>query len=361
MSILQSFKSVRVLPVFVFTAITIFSLSASAFSNPPGIGNTIEEIEKLAMKEGKVMFASAPKIGDARTVLEGWYKKYPQIKVEYTQIMASRVGEKMFTEALSGVVEYDLVKITWEYHKRFIDAGLLAGPLDLERIFPAIPKEHFSSNGYFAGSSHAPRVIAYNTALVPPERVPRTWEDCLDPYWKGKIATDVRPTTLVFLSKEWGEKRVLEFAEKLKEQNPIWRSGLSQAIAMLAAGDFPLIFGSSYAPIVSLLIKDPQAKVRAAFPNVAPAYLNDTHAIFKGAKNPNAAFLLQAWLASGEGNMYLDEVGRGSPFIEGTSSWKAYKEAGSKAISVPGWDLVDWGPELQKKIVSVLGFPTATK
>ena len=30
--------------------------------------------------------------------------------------------------------------------------------------------------------------IAYNTRLVPPDKVPKTYEDLLDPQWKGKMS-----------------------------------------------------------------------------------------------------------------------------------------------------------------------------
>lgn len=40
----------------------------------------------------------------------------------------------------------------------------------------------------WTGTSPLPMVIMYNTKLVKPEDVPTSWEDLLDPKWKGKIA-----------------------------------------------------------------------------------------------------------------------------------------------------------------------------
>jgi len=33
-----------------------------------------------------------------------------------------------------------------------------------------------------------PAVIAYNKNLVPKQHVPKSWADCYDPFFKGKLA-----------------------------------------------------------------------------------------------------------------------------------------------------------------------------
>ncbi len=41
--------------------------------------------------------------------------------------------------------------------------------------------------GAWHGTYLTPEVIAYNTRLVPPDRVPKDWDDVLAPEWKGKV------------------------------------------------------------------------------------------------------------------------------------------------------------------------------
>ena len=152
-----------------------------------------------------------------------------------------------------------------------------------------------SPNGYMAGGSFYPRVIAYNPSLVPPERVPRKWDDCLHPYWKGKFAMDVRPAALVSLYPAWGEQRILQFAKRIKEQNPTWQRGVTKALTMIAAGEFAMVCGTSYASVDSVLRNDPAAKLKIAWPDEVPVSLNESLGIMKGAKSPNAALLLTGW------------------------------------------------------------------
>ncbi len=356
---LQSFRRFRKLLVFAFTVVTISLLSASGgFSAPPGLGNSLEEVVKLASKEGKVRIAGSLEGKEVDTVLGGFYKKYPQIKVEYTRIRGINEYEKIFTEALAGVVEYDAVKIASELQSRFLGAGILVGPLEWKRLFPKTPKEHIEPTGYLAGGSFYPYVIAYNPALVPPERVPRNWEDCLDPYWKGKFVVDIRPSALLSLYLAWGEQKILEYAKKLKENRPIWKRGMSESLVQLSAGEYPMIAGTGYPSIIGSLQRDPQAKIRIGWPSVVGVGLNEALGILKGAKNPNAGFLLSGWLASDEGQSGYDKVGRGSPFLEGTESWKAFKKAGAKPVFT-GWDEGEYSPALTEKIVSIWGLPSA--
>src|SRR5574341_73847 len=205
-------------------------LPVYAASAPQGFGNSLEEVVKLAQKEAKVRVSASLDPTEVGTVLEGFHKKYPAVKVEYNSTTGIDSGERIFTEALSGHVEFDAIKIVAELQSRFVKAGVLAGPFNWEHFFPKTPKEHVSPTGYLAGGSFYPRVIAYNPSLVPRERVPRKWDDCLDPYWKGKLAMDVRPAALVSLDPAWGEQRILQFAKRIKELNPSWQRGVSKTL-----------------------------------------------------------------------------------------------------------------------------------
>lgn len=359
MFILQSFRRFGKLLVFAFAVMTISLFSVSGvFSAPPGLGNSFEEVVKLALKEGKVNIAGSLEGPEVKTVLEGFYKKYPQIKVEYTRIRGIDEYEKIFTEVLGGVVEYDAVKIVAELQSRFLTAGILLGPLEWKRFFPKIPKENMEPTGYLSGGSFYPYAIAYNPTLVPPERVPRKWEDCLDPYWKGKFVVDVRPETFLTLYHAWGEQRILEYAKKLKENRPVWKRGSAEALVQISNGEYLMMAGAAYSQILKLISKDPRVKVRVALPSEVGVMLNEALAVLKGAKNPNAAFLLVGWLASEEAQSGYDKVGRGSPFLEGTESWKTFKKAGAKPVFA-GWDEAKYSPELTEKIVSVWGLPSA--
>ena len=87
---------------------------------------------------------------------------------------------------------------------------------------PEAPAEHFSPDAYLAVVSFIPRVIAYNARSRPAERIPKTWQDCLDPYWKGKFMVHARAHPFVGLWPAWGEEKTIQFVKRLKENQPIW-------------------------------------------------------------------------------------------------------------------------------------------
>jgi iron(III) transport system substrate-binding protein len=335
-----------------FWALTIlFSFEASAQT----IGKSFDEVVRLATKEGKVRMASGLQDDEEPLVLKGFYQKYPMIKVDSTRISGSASRERLFSEALSGLVEYDLADISAEVQARYVKAGILAGPIEWRRLFPSVQPLHFSPDGYFVAVGFSTHVLVYNPSLVPPDRVPKKWEDCLDSYWKGKFVVDTRPKTLAGLALEWGEEKTLQYARRLKENNPVWKRGQTEALTQVAAGEYPMVCGGYYQSTHRILRRDPKAKLVMSLPRELPSSMGESLAIFKGAKNPNAALLLAGWLASAEGQKGYDEIGRGSPFVEGSEKWKLIQKVGAKVI-FRGWEDNDSEEAITRKIVAAWGF-----
>jgi ABC-type Fe3+ transport system substrate-binding protein len=344
-------KKIFVLPLVVAAAI---GCGAVAAFSQTGIGKTFEQIESLAVKEGKVRVASALQPDEEPLVLKGFYQKYPKIKVEHTRVSGAARTERFFTEALAGLVEFDLYDISDELKAKFVKAGLLAGPLEWRKLFPAVPEIHFSPDGYFVGVGFSTQGISYNTSLVPKERTPKKWEDCLDPYWKGKFVVDTRPRTFATLSVAWGEAKTLDYVNRLKNNQPIWKRGQSEALTQLAAGEHLMLCGAYYQSTHRILMKDPKARLAMSLPTELPVGMGEAPAVMKAAQNPNAAVLLLGWLASSEGQKGYDQIGRGSPFVEGTEKWRRMQEAGAKPI-FGGWG-AEYETAMLQKITSVWGF-----
>ena len=320
------------------------------------IGKTRAEIEKLAVKEGGVSIAGS--VGRDKWLFEGFSKKFPTIKVEATYTSGAGVQERVLSEALAGVVQYDVFDVGAPMQENFMKAGVIAGPIEWRKLFPDVPEVHFSPAGHFVAAGFNLRVFAYNPSLVPRTRVPKDWVDCLDPYWRGKVAVDSQPKPLSGLYKAWGEKRILKFAADLKNNQPIWVRDQTKAMTQLAVGEFAMICGANYASLQTLLRRDPKANLALALPREVPVPLGETLAVLKGARSPNAAVLLAGWLASAEGQKALDRAGRGSPFIEGGEKSKLIKESGATPI-FEGWDRAEYEPMLLDKIIATWGLPVA--
>ncbi|MGH7773258.1 MAG: ABC transporter substrate-binding protein [Candidatus Binatia bacterium] len=346
------------IPTLLLSAfIGVLIFSDQAISQTTGAGKSFEEIVKLAAKEGRVRVGSGMTHNEAALVLKGFNQKYPTIKVEVTPTSGVARGERVFNEVLGGVVEFDLYDVPAALQKRFVKAGVTAGPFEWRRLFPNVPEIHISPDGYFNASGFNLRIIGYNPSLVPANRIPKDWSDCLDPYWKGKVAVDTHPRFLSGLYKSWGEAKILEYAAQLKNNQPVWKRGQTETLVQVAAGEYPIMCGAHYASIYSVLRLDPKAKLAMSLPKEVPVSLGEIMAVMKGAQNPNAALLLSGWLASPDGQRAYDRVGRGSPFVKESEKWKLIEKWGSKTV-FEGWDRPEYEPVLIKKIVASWGFPT---
>lgn len=339
--------------------VAVLSCVAPAFLVTPAsaqLGKSQEEIVQLAAKEGRVRLGAGLSPADQKIVLKGFSEKYPKIQVEVVQTSGSRWAERVLNEAMGGVYELDLYEVPSGIQSRFTKLGIVQ-TIDWQKLFPQIPPIHVSPDNRYLAAGFNLRVIAYNPKLVPPEKVLKDWSDCLDPQWKGRLAVDTTPRFLTGLYGSWGEARVLDFAQKLKENRPVFQTGQTAAVTQLAAGEFPVFCGAHYASLHRLMRRDGEAKVAVAMPKEVPLTFGEMFGVMKGAKNPNAAVLLAAWLASPDGGQVgYEQVGRGSPLVPGSEKAVLLEKAGSKLIP-EGWDS-DREPDVMKKILAALGFPT---
>src|SRR3989442_1846382 len=85
-------------------------------------------------------------------------------------------------------------------------------------------------------------VQAYNTKLVKKEDLPRTFQDLLDPKWKGKLGIEANvPEWYSTVVLNMGEDKGIKFFRDLVRRNGISvRSGHSLLNNMVVAGEVPL-------------------------------------------------------------------------------------------------------------------------
>ena len=230
---------------FAFHVSFLFAVmpARAASPTPERFGKSFAEIVSLAKKEGKVRFTSGtPDERQAKNFFKGFREKYPEINVEYTRATPRTASETILAELLSGQTEYDLLTVFDGLIPKYKKAGSLAGPFDWASLF-GIRSVYISPDRYFVGAGASTDAIVYNTKLVPPERVPRRWEDCLDPYWRGKFVVDSRGGSFVRLYPSWGKEKLLDFARRLAANKPVWIAGNSDAVTLIA-NVLPLEFGT---------------------------------------------------------------------------------------------------------------------
>jgi iron(III) transport system substrate-binding protein len=163
-------------------------------------------------------------------------------------------------------------------------------------------------DGLLHPSANLVFMTVYNRTIIPEKEAPRTWEDLLNPKWKGKIAIDQEPNDivagfLILMGKEKGESYLRQLSK-----NVIIRRGRSLLVELLTAGEFPISI-DVYAHRVAGAIKDGAPLAAAPM----PAYFSSPNvdAILKRAPHVENAKLWIDWLQSPAGQEVVAKRNRG--------------------------------------------------
>src|SRR5262249_22047151 len=140
-----------------------------------------------AKREGTLVLYSTMTLEDANPLLAAFEKKYG-IRVNMWRAVNQKLVQRALAEARAGQHGVDV------YEGSGPGLEILHREELLEKFYsPAfadIPPQAFPRHGYYAPDNLLFTVMGYNTRLVKPEDVPRSYEDLLQPKWSGKIGLE---------------------------------------------------------------------------------------------------------------------------------------------------------------------------
>jgi iron(III) transport system substrate-binding protein len=209
------------------------STAAVALAQDAHTANLIEG----AKKEGSLVWYTSTSTEDIKRLFDAFNKKYPFIKTEFFNAGSARVLNRILNEARVGKVFFDLVSVRGVETHQLVKEGFIQPYLSPESA--AYPQGFKDAKGYWVDYFDAYNIIAYNTKLVPKEHAPKSWDDLLDPRWKGKIAMDDEMYSwYAAMAVAWGRERAERFMKALAKQDIQLRSGQTLIAQLMAAGEF---------------------------------------------------------------------------------------------------------------------------
>jgi iron(III) transport system substrate-binding protein len=257
-----------------------------------------------AQKEGQVVWYTALIANQVvNPLISAFNKKYPGINVLAQRQDSGELVLKVQSEARAGHPIADVVDGGGQMIPPLVEAGLL------EHYAPpaaaALPDRLKSKDGYWTALAVLYLTAAYNTELVKDADAPKTYDDLLDPKWKGKIAWTANP----FLSgppafignmlMTRGEGPGKEYLRKLS-QNKIVNIAANQR------GVLDTVVGGQYP--IALMVFNHHVAIDAAkgapvkWIKMEPLIENlNIVGIVKNSAHPNAAKLLVDFLSSEDG------------------------------------------------------------
>ena len=271
-----------------------------------------EQLVDTARKEGKVTI-SIPASAELRKQLEEQFKKRYGIEVEVFTSRGSAGVRRMADEFKAGVRHFDLhIGGSSSIVSGMLDEGIL-DPIEPWLALPEVkdPKQwwgghlwvDYAKRFVYTFQAYLSEIIWYNTDLVKPNEI-RSYDDFLNPKWKGKIGyLDPRTpgagdSTWSFIWRVKGE----EYLKKLVAQDLYLGRDQRLLAESLAKGRVAVTIGLSYYSFLPFL--------KAGLPIKTLPTLKEGNygtggsgnlAVIKAPAHPNSTKVFVNWLLGREG------------------------------------------------------------
>ncbi len=324
----------------------LFALSLLA--NTPARAADAALIE-AAKKEGKVVWYTTLIVNQAVRPLKAAFEKtYPGIELQYTRADESPTAAKIVAEAQAGRVQADIFDgiSNMVPLKR---AGLVAPYVPSSA--GKIPADLKDRDGYWIAILLYVFAPGINTTLVSKEQAPKTYQDLLNPRWRGKMAWNPGSmagaigfvgATLMSM----GDVRGMDYLKALSAQRIVNIEASSRAILdQVIAGEYPIgLMMFNHHTVISAQKGAPSDWLKL---EPVPVAL-DAVGILKDAPHPNAARLLVDFLTSEDGQRVLQKANYlpAMPRVPAMKAGLRPEDGGFKATflkpdeihdRIPGW------------------------
>jgi ABC-type Fe3+ transport system substrate-binding protein len=321
-----------------------------------------DEIVAGAKKEGKLSVVANLENRTIEVFTAAFKRKYPfieDIRIEPTT--GTEAAQRIVLGLQAGTVKMDAIHILVAFREDYtphlwkVDLIGMAKAGVLEIPLPMIDQKYRNA----VAIQHHFQPTAYNSKLVSPDLLPKTWEDFLRPELKGKkFALDIRPKDVAALVPAWGLERTLGYARKVARQEPIWVRG-SRALVAMIAGEIPMVVGPNFGAIKRLAEKDPQGVLSYVIPEPVPVRFGGVQGLVAGSRNPHAGLLWLEWLASPEAQKIMDQLEfSSSAYVRGSLT---ERELRGRKLSLVDWEHYHEVEEWEKAVAEAYGFPKADR
>jgi iron(III) transport system substrate-binding protein len=242
-----------------------------------------------AKKEGTVTLYSSATLADQSVILGAFQAKYG-IKVQQWRGSSEDIRNRALTEYAGGRFDADVAETAGSEMEIMVREQLLQ-PVAPPAADQLIPQARMPHHGWIA-TRLSVFVGAYNTNIVKPADVPKSYQDLRDPKWKGKLGIEVDDANW-FLSVVgfMGEPEGLRLFHDIVAANGISvRKGHTLLANFVGSGEVPLAL-TAYSYRVEQMKNVEGAPVELLY--LPPVVALPTGAgVLKKAPHPHAALLL---------------------------------------------------------------------
>lgn len=285
--------------IAVLWALALFAAAPAAWGS---------DVMEMAKKEGKVVWYSSLSLPIAQELCNAYNAKHTGVECVLHRSGSGKLYTRWRNEAKAGIYEADVLHTSNIGHfvsLRKAKAIIQYAPKGIEKY----NKNFVEDNNYWAILRASVYLPAYNTSRVSKEDAPKTWEDLLDPKWKGGKLVTAHPSYSGFVSVGMaGLVKVFgwDFIDRLAAQKP-------RVVQSSVDSTHYIVRGEALAGLAGLYQAfDPMKAgehIQVVFPPKGVVFIPSAEAIFTKAPHPNAAKVFTDWLFSKEAQQRLVEHG----------------------------------------------------
>jgi iron(III) transport system substrate-binding protein len=199
-----------------------------------------QKLVEAAKKEGELVYYTTMTLDQSKIVTDRFEKKYG-IKATLFRTGGGPLLNKIFTEARGGRYDWDVVVGRGEMVLPLIERKLVDSYLSPETKM--IEEQLVDKQGYWTAYYVNSYVLGWNTKLVKKQDVPKTYEELLNPRWKGgQISLDTEAYGMMEgLKRVWGREKGINYFKRLAALDPVLKRGNTERVQLVVAGEYPLI------------------------------------------------------------------------------------------------------------------------
>jgi iron(III) transport system substrate-binding protein len=299
-------------------ALALTTLQAGVAPAQEPAGQLLAQLNKLppekrrqvlaerAKAEGQVTFYSSLQAQQLEPFARAFNKRFPFLKVNTYRVSGNKATIKIQTEYNAGKYLVDVANGSAEETAALKKIGVIATYPSPEReFFPVSSKD---KEGYFTSLYVIPMVLGFNTNMLKRSEAPKTYEELLDPKWKGKMFLDNEAYDwFAVLLRHFGKEKGLRYMRSLANQDLTLIRGRTAQTQLLVAGERPVAIVLSGHTVLDL--KAQGAPIDWLV--LEPGFTHSNYIMLaKQAPHPYAAGLFIDWSLSEEGQSMVTTFGR---------------------------------------------------
>ena len=284
---------------------------------------SLDDLHKAAVKEGGTLnfYATLAQI-NAEVVLPIFEKRFPGIKINHVDATSDQLAARAMSEARGGRTLGDIFQTPLENVVQMRDQGLL---LDISMPESAAYPDGLKGS-YWNASDLQYFIAAWNTNLVKKDEEPKSYDDFIQPRWKGRLIAEPRDLEMLLAFAKYrfkSDEKAIDFWKKVAANDVEFHKGHSELAELLVAGQAAVCL-TCYSHHYPQRIKKGAPVNYMLTEGVAS--INAT-AVFKNAPHPNSALLYARWVTSLEGQKAMAQGGRNPahPKVDPISKTKTEK------------------------------------